>query len=124
MNWDFFNDFTHLFSGSSDSKLPLRFVAEPDSTIASKNKEVVINCSASGLSRTTIYWKKDGIRLRNTTARVFLSSGHLVIRRFRSKKESESDEGVYQCFASNNEGTIASRKAKIEIAGELVQSTF
>lgn len=47
-----------------------------------------------------------------------------MIQRFRSRKERESDEGVHQCFASNNEGTIASRKVKVEIAGKFTENSF
>lgn len=102
----------------------LRFLEEPSSIVALRNSEVSLNCTATAgptvSSRTTIFWRKDGALVRSNSNFQVLSSGHLVIRHFRGRKDVQSDEGVYQCFASNKEGTIASRKARLRLAGKYI----
>jgi len=100
----------------------LRFDEEPKSIVALRNSQVSLNCTAtagqSSSAPTTVFWRKDGILVRTSSNVQVFPSGHLVIRQFRSRKGLQNDEGIYQCFASNEEGTIASRKARIQLAGE------
>lgn len=100
----------------------LRFIEEPTSIVARRNSQVSLNCTATagptGSSTIRIVWRKDGVLLRSNSNYVVSSSGLLTIRQFRGKNGGKSSEGVYQCFASNKEGTIASRKARIQLAGK------
>ena len=101
-----------LITGCSHLGQALRFIEEPSSIVAPKNSQVLLKCTATASTAITIYWYKDGLRIQSDSNRVVLHSGHLLIRRLRDKK------GAYQCFASTKEGTIASRKATVQLAGK------
>lgn len=116
------------YIGSSQLGQALRFVEEPNSIVALRNSQVSLNCTATAgqtsSSPTRVFWRKDGVRVRPNSNVLVLSSGHLLLRQFRGRKGPQNDEGVYQCFASNEEGTIASRKARVRLAGEYRDGCF
>ncbi|XP_022095900.1 contactin-2-like isoform X2 [Acanthaster planci] len=90
-------------------KQPLDTVFNEDSNIES----VYLDCEADGNERPTYTWQRNG-EVIDTGAeiRFQLSGGRLTIE----QPDRVMDAGTYQCFPSNQIGTIMSRKAKLEFA--------
>lgn len=92
----------------------LSFLEEPKFIRPMKDKAVVagstavVDCIVSGNPRPKITWYKDGTLLKSTI-RVKLSSQLLVVPYFQY-----SDEGIYECRASNRLGTVR-QKARLSI---------
>ncbi|XP_070535967.1 protogenin-like isoform X2 [Ptychodera flava] len=92
----------------------LKFTVEPhDVIIVTKNQPFVWECSAEGVPPIRITWKKDGQNIKNSV-RNFVRNGSLYFSTIVHRKK-QSDEGMYQCFASNEYGTIFS-SAKLRVA--------
>ena len=76
------------------------------------NKDVNLNCMASGRPRPTISWSKDGavLDIAGASRLEHAVNGSLIIRRVQS-----SDVGAYQCNASAGPFFAASREASVSI---------
>lgn len=99
--------------------VPLRFIQEPTDTVARKNEAITLNCHVEGSpSPNKITWEKDGQRINADSRRRIGSNGALLIGKIIHKREYKPDVGEYQCFASNSEDRIASRKVHLDVAGK------
>ncbi|XP_030198279.1 netrin receptor DCC isoform X2 [Gadus morhua] len=130
-------------SSSWDSSGPfadLRFSHEPQDTVTTRGAVLRLDCqahvdlpSSSSSSSTSsasysyspvvvISWRKDGVPLAGLVddRRHQLANGSLVVRDVVHARHHRPDEGGYQCLASvEGLGTIASRTARVAVAGPL-----
>ncbi|XP_038049338.1 contactin-2-like [Patiria miniata] len=96
-------------SGPHIVKEPLDTVFNEDSNIDS----LYLDCEADGDERPTYTWRRDGQEVdTDAEPRYQLSRGRLTI----TEPDRTVDMGSYQCFPSNQIGTVMSKKAKLEFA--------
>ncbi|XP_066519522.1 contactin-3 [Hoplias malabaricus] len=93
-----------------------RWRAEPTDLILpihSSSQETVLTCEASGVPSPQYRWSLNGtlIDLRGDERRR-VSGGNLII----TGLERDQDVGLYQCSASNPQGTILSQRASLQFA--------
>ncbi|XP_078541165.1 neogenin isoform X4 [Lissotriton helveticus] len=99
---------------------PLRFLVEPEDTVAVRGSSVTLNCSAHSETPPKIEWKKDGtfLSIGSDDRRQLLPDGSLLISSIVHFKNNKPDEGNYQCVATvESLGTIVSRTARLMVAG-------
>ncbi|OWF38700.1 protogenin B-like [Mizuhopecten yessoensis] len=87
--------------------------------IAQKNWKLLLNCSVtSKYGAPTITWLKNGVPL-NLDNRISKDiNGSLFFRKVVNKRRKNiTDEGLYDCLASNSKGTVLARRVKLEISG-------
>ncbi|XP_033647580.1 contactin-2-like isoform X2 [Asterias rubens] len=81
--------------------------------VDSSSNSVILDCEAEGDASPDYAWKKDDVMIDPAVdTRYTVGRGRLTI----TDPDQTDDVGSYQCFASNQIGTIMSRKAKLEIA--------
>lgn len=89
--------------------------------IAQKNWKLLLNCSVSSDPRygtPQITWLKNGVPLTLDNRITKDINGSLSFRKVVNKrKRNITDEGVYDCLASNSQGTVLARRVKLEISG-------
>ncbi|XP_064599261.1 hemicentin-2-like [Liolophura sinensis] len=95
-----------------------RIVIHPQDTVAESDESASLDCLSRGEPRPTISWYKDGhlvvTAVQNPAAqRLLLRDGSLFF--LRVKGGPSSDEGVYYCRASNEDGSVVSRNATLLI---------
>ncbi|KAK1789729.1 hypothetical protein P4O66_015628, partial [Electrophorus voltai] len=93
----------------------LSFVTEPSDRMVSHNDHVVMDCLAQGEPPVDIRWKKNGVRLLESDHVRFMPNGSLHLSFVRRDGE-QSEEGFYQCLASNKYGAILSQRARLTIS--------
>ncbi|XP_033726119.1 protogenin-like [Pecten maximus] len=89
--------------------------------IAQKNWKLLLNCSVTSSPRyglPTITWLKNGVPLNLDNRISKTTNGSLFFRKVVNKrKRNITDEGLYDCLASNSKGTVLARRVKLEISG-------
>ena len=72
----------------------------------------------------TISWRHNGYPIENDSRISTLINGTLYIARVVHKPtKGRTDEGIYQCLATNRWGTVVSRRAELKIASKYWKST-
>ncbi|XP_062327048.1 neogenin 1a isoform X2 [Osmerus eperlanus] len=112
----------HADKGVAEPFSPFWFSVEPQDTLAIRGAAALLNCSAHSEAATParVEWKKDGtfLSLASDERRRVLPDGSLLISAVVHSKHNKPDEGTYQCMATiDNLGTIASRTARLSVAG-------
>ncbi|KAM9376655.1 vascular endothelial growth factor receptor kdr-like isoform 2-T2 [Pholidichthys leucotaenia] len=69
--------------------------------VVNSSNTLVLTCYASGVPIPIITWHKNGVPVEESTGVTLEENGKLVIRRVK-----KDDEGLYECIATNSEGTI------------------
>ncbi|XP_064471636.1 neogenin-like isoform X2 [Ornithodoros turicata] len=109
----------HIVNVKGDDFKQFYFTQEPVDTVAVKDSPAILNCSAVGVPKPNIEWKKDGskLQLELDSRRTILGNGSLYFRNIHHTRTERPDEGIYQCLATiPNLGTLVSRSAKLQVA--------
>ncbi|RVE74229.1 hypothetical protein OJAV_G00019960 [Oryzias javanicus] len=97
------------------------FTVEPQDTLAVRGNPALLNCSihSDGATLAHIAWKKDGtlMSLVSDERRRILPDGSLFFTHITHSKHNKPDEGIYQCVATFDLGSISSRTARLSVAG-------
>ncbi|XP_048210846.1 contactin-6 [Perognathus longimembris pacificus] len=92
------------------------FTQEPQDVIFPldlSRSEIILNCAAHGYPSPHYRWKQNATDIDvNLSYHYKLEGGSLAIR----SPHTDQDIGTYQCLATNDLGTILSRKAKLQFA--------
>eukprot|EP00090_Calanus_glacialis_P005360 TRINITY_DN14165_c0_g1_i1.p2 TRINITY_DN14165_c0_g1~~TRINITY_DN14165_c0_g1_i1.p2 ORF type:complete len:628 (-),score=93.63 TRINITY_DN14165_c0_g1_i1:3356-5239(-) len=97
-----------------------QLVEHPTDIVVARDEPATLRCEAKGDPEPDIAWIKDGAPVKTAPSdaashRVLLPNGALFfLRAVQSRKED--DRGTYWCIASNSDGEVVSRKAKLDIA--------
>ena len=94
-------DTVHKFVYSVAIGTPL-IIEQPEKevTVATPGKSVLLPCKADGFPKPSIYWLKDGTRVKFNERVMQSADGSLVILNME-----HSDEGIYSCLVANTFGT-------------------
>ncbi|CAG9536052.1 unnamed protein product [Cercopithifilaria johnstoni] len=89
-------------SATVQVKVAPKIVSEPNSVVAQETTDVEFNCEASGEPGPAISWYKNG--------EAIIASEYFVIEatRLRVLGLVRNDQGVYQCIAENDAGSVQS----------------
>ncbi|XP_070536750.1 protogenin A-like [Ptychodera flava] len=101
-----------VFSVASE----LHFSIEPSDVVVVEDQIFVWDCAAEGETSINITWRKDGRVTEDDDRRLVLANGSLYFATIEHKKRKVSDEGMYQCVASSDVGTIVSKVVRLQIA--------
>uniref|UniRef100_A0A3B3ZS42 Ig-like domain-containing protein n=1 Tax=Periophthalmus magnuspinnatus TaxID=409849 RepID=A0A3B3ZS42_9GOBI len=105
----------------------LAFSREPQDTVVVRGGVLRLDCEARSdwsypsLAPPSVSWRKDGVALGSFVdeRRSQMPNGTLLIRNVVHSRHQRSDEGLYQCVAAlEGIGSIASRTARVTVAGE------
>ncbi|XP_070559729.1 neuronal cell adhesion molecule-like isoform X2 [Ptychodera flava] len=84
---------------------------KPEEFVDPRSEFAILKCVAIGQPQPTYMWKKNGREVQIDGEIITLVEGTLKIK----EPTSRNDEGVYQCFATNNFGTALSHKVSLTI---------
>lgn len=99
----------------------LSFTLEPSDIIAVQEQPLMLHCQVNGLPLITIQWRHNGLLLTQDQHHTTFINGSLLISHFqKTKSDSSSDEGDYECVAQNSFGLVVSRKARIQAASKFL----
>ena len=103
-----------------NTALSLKFVEEPQSATVEHHAEVTLQCKTDA-DDVRIRWLFQGEYIPQRPAtNVEINGGTLKITSFKFKPKDGSHIGVYQCEATNEEGTVLSKEAVLEKAGKSI----
>uniref|UniRef100_A0A158Q735 Neogenin-like n=1 Tax=Elaeophora elaphi TaxID=1147741 RepID=A0A158Q735_9BILA len=103
-------------SATVQVKITPKIVSEPNNIVAQETTDVEFNCEASGEPGPAISWYKNG--------ETIIASEYFVIEatRLRVLGLVRNDQGVYQCIAENDAGSVQSNAQLIvDSSEELLQ---
>ncbi|XP_056010396.1 cell adhesion molecule-related/down-regulated by oncogenes-like isoform X3 [Ostrea edulis] len=105
-----------LLSPFEEGMVP-QFLEEPESMAVAPESSVILPCKVSDQESTVVRWKFNGDFVKENDARNFQMNGtNLYIQKFKQRRKAESNEGIYQCIATNNAGSLASKPARLSKA--------
>ncbi|XP_061183938.1 cell adhesion molecule-related/down-regulated by oncogenes-like isoform X2 [Saccostrea echinata] len=94
-----------------------QFLEEPESMAVAPQSPVTLPCRVSDPQSTVVQWKFNGDFVKQNDARKFQMNGtNLYIQKFRHRRKAESSEGIYECIATNEAGSLASKPARLSKA--------
>ncbi|KAH6930790.1 hypothetical protein HPB50_018398 [Hyalomma asiaticum] len=102
--------------GGGGGRAP-RITEQPVDVVVRKHEPVTLRCGADGDPPPRIAWFHDGRPVRNSATRMVLPEGQLFFLQVQHSRR-EQDTGLYWCTATNALGTVRSRNASVELAGE------
>jgi hypothetical protein len=95
-----------------------QFLEEPVSMAVAPESSVILPCQVSDQEKTVVRWTFNGDFVKENDARNFQMNGtNLYIQKFKQRRKAESNEGIYQCIATNEAGSLASKPARLSKAG-------
>uniref|UniRef100_A0A158PQE6 Neogenin-like protein n=1 Tax=Brugia pahangi TaxID=6280 RepID=A0A158PQE6_BRUPA len=103
-------------SATVQVKVAPKIISEPNNVVAQETMDVEFNCEASGEPGPSISWYKNG--------EAIIASEYFVIEatRLRVLGLVRNDQGVYQCIAENDAGSVQSNAQLIvDSSEELLQ---
>ena len=96
-----------------------QFLEEPESMAVAPQSSVTLPCKVTDTKSTVVRWKFNGDFVKANNARRFQMNGtNLYIQKFKHRRKPESNEGIYQCIATNEAGSLASKPARLSKAGK------
>ena len=82
----------------------------------SADRSTYLDCEAEGTPKPIYSWKKDDVEVVMTDDVFLTSGGRLTI----NDPDRNVHRGWYQCFASNEVGTVMSKPAYLDFACEYI----
>ncbi len=98
-----------IYTLSAGQATSPQFTTQPTDVIA--YGEALIPCSSVGTPHPSVTWFKDNVQIVTSNRIVIDNAGALVVTAL-----VPTDAGVYDCVASNSEGSIRSKTARLDIA--------
>lgn len=96
-----------------------QFLEEPESMAVAPQSSVTLPCKVRDPKSTVVRWKFNGDFVKENDAKKFQINGtDLYIENFKHRRRVESNEGIYQCIARNEAGSLASKPARLSKAGK------
>ncbi|KAK3096033.1 hypothetical protein FSP39_022221 [Pinctada imbricata] len=112
-----------MFLNTGDIELDLGVVIQPapPTVIAQKSFPFLLNCSAySGPEYRPINytWYKDGAPISLSRRIKLVNNGSLYFHSIKRRKRRKNlnDQGFYECFLTNSQGTVIARQVELKIA--------
>lgn len=93
-------------------------VKPPQDTTVPAGSLVVFECDATGEPDPVVQWLRDGIPVLASNKYQFAHDGSLIIQ-----SVAHSDEGVYQCVASNAAG-VTRAVARLQVTSKLANCCY
>lgn len=94
-----------------------QFLEEPESMAVAPQSSVTLPCKVRDPKSTVVRWKFNGDFVKENDAKKFQINGtDLYIESFKHRRRVESNEGIYQCIARNEAGSLASKPARLSKA--------
>ncbi|KAK3579546.1 hypothetical protein CHS0354_028382 [Potamilus streckersoni] len=97
--------------------LELSIQQDPQVVFATHRLPFMLNCSVfSQDAPLTFRWIKDGKPLKNNKHTFVSVNGSLFFSKvIHRPRKGRSDEGLYECFANNKNGTVLGRRVRVKI---------
>lgn len=113
-----------FYIGSDANVQPLLyFTEEPSGAVYGANfSTICINCSAlcTVSGAVNMMWRKDDRTIVDNSQEYSISNDSLCIEHF----SKSIHEGIYECIAQHQIGTLVSSKVKVEEAGKFSDSVL
>lgn len=101
---------THAYTHTAHTASP-QFTSQPKNTTVTESTVAVLECSATGNPAPIITWYKDNSQV-SLNGRVSQRLGQDL---YITNVQSNSDEGIYYCVATNIASSIRSISATLKI---------
>ena len=90
-------------------------VTHPQNTSVLTRESVTISCNITALPRPIVTWVKDNETVEYDQRLQLLEDGSLYISNVML-----ADEGLYQCMATNINGSVESDYGMVEVSGKMI----
>ncbi|XP_072041182.1 receptor-type tyrosine-protein phosphatase S-like [Amphiura filiformis] len=110
----------HVYPSSSIPRSFPEITVSPRLTVVEKHRQAVMSCVATGTPDPEILWFVNMLPVDTSSDRIHISGTFTLT----IDNADESDEGSYQCAASNSVGTRYSYSANLYVRERRVPPTF